>query len=230
MFLYRPKCVVFVFLAYSVPAGACVVSEQDPTITAISSDDLPPGHTALEDSDCDGVPDETDPCPNDNADACVETVTVTGTRPPSPPPPRVPAPSPPTPPTLLLPPPSPQPPAPQTPQQIADGMAKCILDNLSTEDWGEATPHKVEILLRPRVGGEDVDGYGGCVRGTRYVTYVKKSVAERGGMSLRIVMAHEIAHHLNTNRETCGSKDGREHGSGFEGALGRARTAAEGCN
>ena len=108
-----------------------------------------------------------------------------------------------------------------TPQENAANMAECIVDHLSTQDQAQATPHSVETLPRPRVGGRDVDGYAGCVRGSRYITYVKESVAERGGTSLRQLMAHEIAHHVATDLETCGSYDGREHGSRFESALGK---------
>ena len=119
---------------------------------------------------------------------------------------------------------------PPTPQQNADDMASCIIRNLDTEDVAEAVPHSVELKKRPRVDGRDVDGYAGCVRGSRYVSVVKESVAERGGTSLRQLLAHEIAHHIATDLETCKSYDGRVHGGAFESALGRARSAAEGCN
>ncbi|MDE0036349.1 MAG: hypothetical protein OXU77_02185 [Gammaproteobacteria bacterium] len=124
----------------------------------------------------------------------------------------------------------PAPPPEPTPQENADNLAQCILDKLSTEDNGEATPHSVEILKRPRVGGRDVNGYAGCVRGSRYITYVKESVAKRGRGRLHDVMTHEIAHHIATDLKTCGSYDGREHGSAFEGARSRVRSAARGCN
>ena len=120
---------------------------------------------------------------------------------------------------------------PPTPQENANSMATCVVDNLDSEDRAEATPHSVRIEARPRVGGRDVDGYAGCVRGSRYVTVVKKSVAERGGTALRqlMLMAHEIAHHIATDLATCHSHDGREHGSAFRTALVRAESAARGC-
>lgn len=121
-------------------------------------------------------------------------------------------------------------PPPSTPQENADQLSQCVVDNLSTEDKAHVTPHSVEIVKRPRVGGTDVDGYAGCVRGERYITYVKERVAKRGGTSLRQVLAHEIAHHLSTDPDTCRSCDGRVHGTAFQTALGRVRSAAEGCN
>ena len=118
---------------------------------------------------------------------------------------------------------------PPTAQENADELAKCIVDNLSTEDKAGVTPHSVTILKRPRVGGEDVDGYAGCVEGKRYISYIKERVAKRGGASLRELLAHEIAHHLSTDMETCDSYDGREHGAAFGAAFDRTLSAAEGC-
>lgn len=117
-----------------------------------------------------------------------------------------------------------------TPQENADETAECIVDNLDAEARAEATPHSVRLKARPRVGGIDVDGYAGCIPGSSYVTFVKESVAERGGAPLREVMVHEIAHHIAVDLTTCQSYDGSEHGSRFAEALGRTQSAAEECD
>ena len=120
---------VLVAILSAPSVAACVVSEQDPNITALTAEDLPPGHTPQEDSDCDGTPDETDPCPTDAEDACVEEVIVVGTRPPSAgprPSPIAPPPTTPTSPPLPTPTPPPENDVPGDVDKAVEDVKKCI--------------------------------------------------------------------------------------------------------
>jgi len=57
-------------------------------------------------------------------------------------------------------------------------QSECIIGSLEEDDRAEATPHELRIEENPRVGGENVDSFAGCIRGNRFVTVVKRTVAE----------------------------------------------------
>ena len=87
----------------------------------------------------------------------------------------------------------------------------------------------MRIEESPRAHGEYVESYAGCVKGKRYVTVVKRTVAEGSATTLRGILEHEIAHHILTDLETCKQQAPGVHGSAFETVLGRVGSAGDAC-
>ena len=108
-------------------------------------------------------------------------------------------------------------------------QSECIIGSLDEDDRPETTPHKLRIEENPRIHGEYVDAYAGCVPGKRYVTVVKRTVAEGSATTLLGILEHEIAHHIVTDLETCRQQGAGVHGSAFETALGRVSSAGDAC-
>ena len=109
-------------------------------------------------------------------------------------------------------------------------QSECIISGLDVDDKAETTPHDLRIEENPRANGEYVDSYAGCARGKRYVTVVKRTVAEGSATTLLGILEHEIAHHIVTNLETCKQRGPGVHGSTFETALARVSSAGDACN